>query len=1367
MIKQAFISLEKMVLFAIVFCSFFQELRSQSCSTDKKNSWEWPSHSNWYFGDGNRLKFTPTSATPSALGNFASYEGTLGVSDDSGNLLRFSNGVTIWNAAGVQKYTPIPVGQGGTGGKNSASQGVLAVRHPLNPTKYFVFSTDDAIEGGGKGFNYTVFDAAGNLVSAPIKIGNYTTCEGVNATFHANGVDIWISVCQAQNSSIINTYLLKCDGTVTGPVVSTVGPKITGDPMRGALEFSPDGTRAATVNHNPSSNTFPNGGASEAVMIYDFNNSTGVFSNPLKVSALPGAYWWQPGAVTDGYDCEFSPDGKGLYVAYLSGEVAFFDLSSNNAITIFNSRKLIGNGGKEGAIEMAADGNMYHQGNALKRLSGNLNTGVVTYTNVTGLTKTIRDGLPNLFLPPQEEPDIQEVGPFCSSDGPVDLNTLWLCRGINAESQTAPASVYSGTGITDAAQGIFSPSVAGEGTHRIIFTKCSVDDTIYITVNDCNCPDTALKNIAPICAGSTIDLSLQKVTTQNGTWSIQGTAGANWPTIVGNVFTTDANTVAGNYTVRFTLSPVPSNATCPKYAERVIKVNAKPILTFNTTPVCEGSAAINFTATPAGGTFSPNATFTPSTAGSTSITYTYTDANSCSNSITTNQVVNAKPILTFNTTPVCEGSADINFTETPAGGIFSPSATFTPSAAGSAAITYTYIDANSCSNSITTNQVVNAKPILTFNTTPVCEGSAAINFTAIPAGGTFSPSATFTPSAAGSTPITYTYTDANSCSNSITTNQVVNAKPTVTFSTTELCEGDASIVFNASPTGGVYSGSGISGNTFTPITAGATVVTYTYTDANGCVNAASANQVVNAKPSLNPLDQSICPGSSTNLDAGAGFSTYTWMPGGETTQQISVSSGNTYSATVTNAKGCSASDNIVVTVNANLSIDLGADKKICEGESADFTVNYGGAGVQYNWSSGQTSKNITVNTSGTYHVDVVDPMGCSGSDDVQLIVNPLPTPSIADAEICAGSTHIFDAGNYVSYLWSTDETTQTISKGSAGSYAVTVTDTNGCKAIASATLNVTANPTVNLGADYTGCGGTSALFDAGNAGSTYLWNNGATSKTISVTTDGTYSVEVTDAKGCKGNGSVKATFIAIPSLEIGNDIDLCEGESAAVNAVVSPASSNVTWSTGESGLSITANSGRIIATANNGGLCSAKDTMNIFVHQAPLTMSIPDQTLCFLDVANSVVDAMAPASQYLWNTGETTKEITVQKGGVYTVDLINEYGCVSSEKINVIEKCESSLFVPNAFTPNDDGRNEIFYVEGVNVYDFELWIFDRWGEVIYHSLDMKEGWNGKRNNNMQDAQIDVYVWKVKYRFWEDRENNNPLREEVGTVTLVE
>jgi gliding motility-associated-like protein len=127
----------------------------------------------------------------------------------------------------------------------------------------------------------------------------------------------------------------------------------------------------------------------------------------------------------------------------------------------------------------------------------------------------------------------------------------------------------------------------------------------------------------------------------------------------------------------------------------------------------------------------------------------------------------------------------------------------------------------------------------------------------------------------------------------------------------------------------------------------------------------------------------------------------------------------------------------------------------------------------------------------------------------------------------------------------------------------------------------------------------------------------------------------------------------------------------------------------------------------------------------------------------------------------------VQKGGVYTVDLINEYGCVSSEKINVIEKCESSLFVPNAFTPNDDGRNEIFYVEGVNVYDFELWIFDRWGEVIYHSLDMKEGWNGKRNNNMQDAQIDVYVWKVKYRFWEDRENNKPLREEVGTVTLVE
>ncbi|MFZ9847316.1 MAG: gliding motility-associated C-terminal domain-containing protein, partial [Flavobacteriales bacterium] len=86
--------------------------------------------------------------------------------------------------------------------------------------------------------------------------------------------------------------------------------------------------------------------------------------------------------------------------------------------------------------------------------------------------------------------------------------------------------------------------------------------------------------------------------------------------------------------------------------------------------------------------------------------------------------------------------------------------------------------------------------------------------------------------------------------------------------------------------------------------------------------------------------------------------------------------------------------------------------------------------------------------------------------------------------------------------------------------------------------------------------------------------------------------------------------------------------------------------------------------------------------------------------------------------------------------------------------------------PNEDGLNDIFFVKGDNIYDFELYVFNRWGEVIFHSTDMNNGWNGKRNNNMQDAQIDVYVWKVTYKYWKDVHEDSRHREPVGTVSLI-
>ncbi|RUT72706.1 hypothetical protein DLK05_16950, partial [Ancylomarina longa] len=219
----------------------------------------------------------------------------------------------------------------------------------------------------------------------------------------------------------------------------------------------------------------------------------------------------------------------------------------------------------------------------------------------------------------------------------------------------------------------------------------------------------------------------------------------------------------------------------------------------------------------------------------------------------------------------------------------------------------------------------------------------------------------------------------------------------------------------------------------------------------------SASDDVNVTVHANPIvdlgaDQQTCAGSSITLDAGNAGATYLWSTG-ETTQTISTSISGNYSVVVTNTNGCSASDDVNVTVHANPIVDLGADQQTCAGSS--ITLDAGNAGVTYLWSTGETSQTINVSTSGNYSVTVTNGNGCSASDDVNVTVHANPIVDLgADQQTCAGSSITLDAGNAgATYLWSTGETTQTISTSISGNYSVVVTNTNGCSA--SDDVNVT------------------------------------------------------------------------------------------------------------------------------------------------------------------------------------------------------------------------------------------------------------------------------------------------------------------------
>ncbi|MFZ9848529.1 MAG: hypothetical protein ACO3EE_10315, partial [Flavobacteriales bacterium] len=165
---------------------------------------------------------------------------------------------------------------------------------------------------------------------------------------------------------------------------------------------------------------------------------TGVISNARDCSPA--------GSGENPYDIIFSPDNNRLYISSTDGKLGSINISSVNSATMTASFAWVpGIGpGSHSSLEMGGDGNLYmaSSGGGLRRITGNINAG-------TGLTRSAslassNLGLPTMYLPPQEEPDIQEVGPFCDTDGPVDLSTKWLCSGLDAEDPSGtPPSVYT------------------------------------------------------------------------------------------------------------------------------------------------------------------------------------------------------------------------------------------------------------------------------------------------------------------------------------------------------------------------------------------------------------------------------------------------------------------------------------------------------------------------------------------------------------------------------------------------------------------------------------------------------------------------------------------------------------------------------------------------------------------------------------------------------------------------------------------------------------------------------------------------------------------------------------------------------------
>lgn len=265
-------------------------------------------------------------------------------------------------------------------------------------------------------------------------------------------------------------------------------------------------------------------------------------------------------------------------------------------------------------------------------------------------------------------------------------------------------------------------------------------------------------------------------------------------------------------------------------------------------------------------------------------------------------------------------------------------------------------------------------------------------------------------------------------------------------------------------------------------------------------------------------------------------------------------------------QGCESSPaRVTFESNPIPTVSLGNDTSYCTGEVFNITLDAGNAGATYNWSDNSTNQTLAVDTAGTYWVEVTNAGGCVDTDTLVVTENSSPMVALGnDTAYCAGDAFsiTLDAGNAgATYNWSDSSMNQTLVADTAGTYWVEVTNANGC--LSTDTLEVTENavPTVSLN-DAEICADETSTLDAGAGFASYNWSTGETTQTITVSTDDTYDVTVTNAAGCEASASAVVTVNPLPVVDLGNDTSMSPGYTITLDAGSDGDTYN--WNTGAS-----------------------------------------------------------------------------------------------------------------------------------------------------------------------------------------------------------
>ena len=449
-------------------------------------------------------------------------------------------------------------------------------------------------------------------------------------------------------------------------------------------------------------------------------------------------------------------------------------------------------------------------------------------------------------------------------------------------------------------------------------------------------------------------------------------------------------------------------------------------------------------------------------------------------------------------------------------------------------------------------------------------------------------------------------------------------------------------------------------------------------------------------------------------------------------------------------------------VDSPISIDvsIGSDTTLlCDGNTLILTTDLDNI-LHYSWSDGSMAPYFPVTTGGIYGVTVENVCGF-GNDELEVIVQyDAPTVELGSDQVhCPGEVVQLDATNDLStYVWQDGSDAPIYSVNQSGIYTVAVTNSCG---IVSDEINIDYIQAINLdlGSDVILCKGDSLVINVANPDATsYLWQDGSTAFKRSIHQTGIYRVTIeTDCE--VQTDSIQVTFIDDMPITPQNDTTLCFGASITYDYSV-PGATYV-WQDGSTDPSyLVDQTGEYAVTINT--KCNVlSDHIFVVVLDSIQTEIGQDTFLCPGD--RIILDASSGTlSDYQWMDGLTQVTREVTKPGVYSVRVSNQ--CEEVFDQLTVHECEHChIFVPNIFSPNEDGINDkVRPLSDCELLGYTFQIFDRWGNLIYQSSNPSEGWDGTFNGHSSNS--GVYVWQLHYGVIE----NNQKREEVvtGSVAIV-